>query len=145
MMRERKFRGKRTYDGSWVYGDLVEKRYINSGMDKEGTSVIESRENGTFTCYEVDKKTVGDFTGLLDKNKVEIYEGDICEHYGLIYKVEWDTGLWAIKGINERMNPDGEYIKVRDDMLYNEYKVLEVIGNIYEGAKYSYTVTKPIP
>lgn len=62
-MREIKFRG-REQDGFWTYGDLRHEGNI--------TEII---ENGIYSW--VDSSTVGQFTGLLDNNGKEIYEGDI--------------------------------------------------------------------
>jgi uncharacterized phage protein (TIGR01671 family) len=85
MNRTIKFRGKSTNNDKWVYAELH-----GFGMDLFNECV---REN-----------TVGQFTGLFDKNSKEIYEGDIVEQivtngydYGFIGEVGFDNGVFGIK------------------------------------------------
>lgn len=79
-MRQIKFRGKRKDTGEWVYGDLVHtiKDILILPID-EG-----------WNQYSVNSKTIGQFTGLCDKNGKEIYEGDILSANGRI--VGWVKG-----------------------------------------------------
>lgn len=94
-MREILFRGKRKDNGEWVYGDLMHKHYnFNTKADK----VI----HNNVMKYKVIPETVGQFTGLTDKNGTRVFEGDILKFTDTYAEYEWI-------GKVEFGNPNAEY------------------------------------
>ena len=125
-MREIKFRAFK--DGSWWYSD--DEAYNL----KEYDGVLYLCEDVKFyiNTEEYELETIGvayQYTGLKDKNGVEIYEGDLLKiemdwGYGLaeiIIKVYFENGSFRAKALNSH-----------EDTFLLELPYLEVIGNIYE-------------
>lgn len=121
MKREIKFRGKAKLDGKWWFGNLVPK-------DTRGRTQINNPEHGG--CFDIDQETVGQFTGLRDKNGKEIYEGDFVRfhmHERGIHESEYQTGLVEFGG--------GRFYADLDcSTLYfcGDSEDYEVIGNIHD-------------
>lgn len=129
-MREILFRGKRYMDGEWVDGSL----FIDEKKEKHEILVgyVNYRVG-----WEVDPATIGQYTGLKDKNGKKIFEGDIVHVLGNQNSADWkcvnyigmviykDSGFCIIDG-----TPD-DYGFRRYGMHRMEFD-LEVIGNIHD-------------
>ena len=93
-MREIKFRGWDDHYKTWIFGDLK----LNEAGDK---AIITPRMDGYLSPYCVDRNTVGQFTGLLDADGREIYEGDIVKFAKPAYTdapvvITWEDGAFMV-------------------------------------------------
>lgn len=121
-MREIKCIGWNEEDKEWIYG-----AYWNDSSVDDSFIIPFGRE-----ATRVNHNTIGQFTGLHDKNGVEIYESDIIELIDRLVVVKWNEYLCAfdIEFLKFKENKDSNF--VFSGVKMHELNQFEVIGNIHE-------------
>ncbi len=119
-MREMLFRGKRIDGLGWVFGDLLTE-YIHH----EGWTIV----HGGCVYFEVIPETVGQYTGLEDRNGVKIFEGDIVRDKWNCYTPIFQNGIYMAFNV--------DYLHLKKQEPSTQFNVIwrngcEIIGNVHD-------------
>ena len=142
-IREVIFRGKRTDCGEWVEGDLLHyesgEMAICKGFSKYGYEATE-----IIGRYKVIPKTIGQFTGLTDKNGKRIFEGDILDvssdvAYGGVavhrlgyFVVEFHNGCFMKSALDDPQLSFFDNAKRKGLYHFISTDIHKIVGNIHD-------------
>ena len=125
MNRQIKFRGQ-NIKGEWHYGLLSH----NKDVDSDYEWFISNKAGKPFAFGAIEK-SIGQFTGLYDKNGKEIFEGDVLEagmELAMIFEVYWKDGGFRYKNTDESVDISFS----GHNHLHSILSRFHVIGNVFE-------------
>lgn len=145
-MRTIKFKGKSLMNGQWFSGDLAHS--LDGKLNIFGFVEEEDGRMGFTGVHQINPSTVCQFTGFLDKNGKEIYEGDVLRsdkypysclkdnerdnYYAVVYYCEEGACFGTVTAKNPNSDVGGISDGILDDVEREKMKNFEVVGNIHE-------------
>ena len=159
-MREIQFRAKRCDNGDWAYSKTIatntpldggdDRWFIGAGQPadqyiNENGNMVAVETTGECLFYAIDPETVGQYTGLTDKNGKRVFEGDIIkwrwwhdvymgrdiEH---LWRVDWDSESGLIAFVDSPTT--GANLSIHnhagDRIMDGKIGRFEVVGNIHD-------------
>lgn len=134
-MREILFRGKRKTNGKWIYGDYFRSKISNTELGIRVIHSITFFQNGEEYSYAIDPDTLGQYTGLIDKNGKKIFEGDIVKVTGLYPDRDGEKRIWRQIRVGEVFYYHGAFYFDKWLLCKTSEKCIEIIGNIHDNPK----------
>ncbi len=139
MSREIKFRGKRIDNGEWVYGNYIylrhefdrESHFIQE-IDAKWYSKPEYNRGWSHDKFQVIPETVGQYTGLKDKNGKDLdwWEGDLFDVLDTIRKIVFEEGCYWFKAVFPNKVIHQRLVCIN---IINDLDILpKKIGNVHE-------------
>ena len=125
-MREILFRGKTINTGEWVYGYYCPHTFGNFPC-KDAIMPKDMLDSGCWTAERIISESIGQYTGLTDKNGEKIFEGDLCLCDRHIND-RFDKIVFEIKFDECR----GFYGENFNEIEAYEFCMCEIVGNIYD-------------